>query len=261
MRERVLYVGGAARSGSTVLGRILAATDGFVWAGELVWLPRDLQEDRVCSCGASASTCPFWIEVRERLGWDDVALGKHRRAIWRGRHWGWWAGGDGSADVYEAIAQTSGATTVVDTSKYAARAWWVRGASDAQLIWLRQAPDALLSRLTRTRVSGRSFGLVGALVYALWVDRCWSVLSRQTSVVEVSTHELYADPEAVLERLTGISDGHRWSSDQALPMAHALTGHARAMHDSAWTVSTPAPLGRWARLVAEWMSRRSAGAS
>ena len=74
MLERVVYVGGAARSGTTALGRALAVSEGAVWAGELVWLPRDLQEDRRCSCGEVASRCPFWREVRARLGWSDSDL-------------------------------------------------------------------------------------------------------------------------------------------------------------------------------------------
>ena len=55
MLERVIYVGGAGRSGTTALGRSLAASEGSVWAGELVWLARDLAEDRQCSCGELAS--------------------------------------------------------------------------------------------------------------------------------------------------------------------------------------------------------------
>jgi len=259
MHEQVLYIGGAARSGSTVLGRILASQEGVVWAGELVWLPRDLIEDRVCACGLRASKCPFWSEVRACLGWDEDALRLHHRAIWRGRHWGWLIGSGGPKGVYEAVAQVAGAKTVVDTSKYAARARWASRSSDARLVWLRQAPNTLLARLMRPRPAGRSFGLLGAAVYTLWVDHCWARLTKMFPVVEVATQDLFCEPEAVVEQLVGSSLTGHWSKDRPLPSSHALTGHAGAMCDLEWSVSAPPELGPWARRIANGMSRARGG--
>ena len=62
----------------------------------------------------------------------------------------------------------AGATTVVDTSKYAARALGV-SSLDARLVWLRQEPESLLARLLRPRRHGRTFGLFTAVAYLLWV--------------------------------------------------------------------------------------------
>ena len=133
---RVAFIGGHGRSGSTLLGRMLAGVDGVCSVGELrnVWDVGVLR-DRNCACGSPFSQCEFWQAVgREAFGgWDaetaNTALGLRRqvdrvRAVPRLSR-----GGDGDFDraadtyaemlasVYTAAAAVSGATVVVDSSK------------------------------------------------------------------------------------------------------------------------------------------------
>ena len=72
---RVLYIGGAGRSGSTLLELILAQIPGFVAVGELhhLW-GRGLAGNLLCGCGTPFRDCPFWAEVgREAFGgWDAL---------------------------------------------------------------------------------------------------------------------------------------------------------------------------------------------
>lgn len=60
-KVKVLYIAGAGRSGSTILGNILGQYAGLVYMGELryIW-ERGLVEDRLCSCGAPFRSCPVW---------------------------------------------------------------------------------------------------------------------------------------------------------------------------------------------------------
>ena len=60
----ILYIAGFGRSGSTLLDRLLGSTAGLHSGGEIdsVWT-LGLVEDRLCSCGASFSGCPFWQAV------------------------------------------------------------------------------------------------------------------------------------------------------------------------------------------------------
>jgi hypothetical protein len=63
-RPRVLLVTGYSRSGSTLLARLLAETDGFIAPGELRYLwQRGVVENRLCDCGQPFHECPFWREV------------------------------------------------------------------------------------------------------------------------------------------------------------------------------------------------------
>ena len=59
----VVAVVGTPRSGSTVLGHVLGAADGWWFAGELGHLPAAWRRDRLCSCGVSVRACPFWQRV------------------------------------------------------------------------------------------------------------------------------------------------------------------------------------------------------
>src|SRR5207302_427627 len=71
----VLFIGGAGRSGSTLLDRLLGRRPGFVSAGEVVHLwRRGLSEDQLCGCGERFSDCPFWQKVGQLGfdGWENV---------------------------------------------------------------------------------------------------------------------------------------------------------------------------------------------
>jgi LPS sulfotransferase NodH len=151
---RVLYVGGFGRSGSTLLDRVLAQVGGCVAVGELVHLPqRGLLDDERCGCGAAFSACPFWSEVGVAAfgpaGWASVdaeairrqqfALDRNRRIPAmvlprRGRRaertaeLGAWFG-----RVYAAVADVSGASVVVDSSKHASTAFLLRRAPGLDL--------------------------------------------------------------------------------------------------------------------------------
>jgi hypothetical protein len=63
-KTTVLYLGGAGRSGSTVIERLLASTGGCFCAGELRWIwDRGVRQNQLCSCGNPFRSCDFWIEV------------------------------------------------------------------------------------------------------------------------------------------------------------------------------------------------------
>lgn len=65
---KVLYIGGAGRSGSTLLELILGNTPGFVSVGEIRFWWEYMAEGGIrCGCGALLGECPFWGDVQKRL--------------------------------------------------------------------------------------------------------------------------------------------------------------------------------------------------
>ena len=61
----VLYVVGAARSGSTVLQTVLGSHAQIEGVGELGFLSRSGHVfEEYCACGEPADVCPYWSEVR-----------------------------------------------------------------------------------------------------------------------------------------------------------------------------------------------------
>ncbi|MDP9240903.1 MAG: sulfotransferase, partial [Actinomycetota bacterium] len=133
----VLYVGGMPRSGSTLTDLMLDRLPGHVSVGELFYLWRNgVVHDGLCACGEAFSHCPFWTAVGERAfgGWDVPAA--HRvmalqqtvdataripmlLSPWRppgfARAVGEYAGV--LRALYSAIAEISGASVIVDSSK------------------------------------------------------------------------------------------------------------------------------------------------
>jgi len=136
-RTTVAFVAGWGRSGSTLLGRLLATPPDVVDAGELflLWTHGDL--GRRCACGALLGDCPQWAPVVDSVAasrggsWADIVDAQHHRyrtglrtrALWRAtsshppaeaR-----AFGKVTTSVAKALAATTGVKVVVDTSKVA----------------------------------------------------------------------------------------------------------------------------------------------
>lgn len=130
MSFRVIYIGGSGRSGSTLLDRVIGQLPDVVSVGELldVWRA-GAGENRLCGCGAAFADCPFWMRVGEAAfgGWSAIDPGEADRLM---KSIGYVSAlrerfDDADQDVrsrllvklYSAIAATSGATTIVDSSK------------------------------------------------------------------------------------------------------------------------------------------------
>ncbi len=136
-QTKVLYLAGVARSGSTLLGRLMGEPTEAVHVGEMVYIwQRSLQEKNVCGCGRPFRECPFWSEVFERAfggfdGLDVEAILATKRRLEKTRVLPrllspWKSAADRKrleeyqqvlAALYRAIAEVSGARLIVDGSK------------------------------------------------------------------------------------------------------------------------------------------------
>lgn len=151
----VLYVAGAGRSGSTLLGQMLSQLPGVLNVGELtlIW-ERSFRENQLCGCRTTFRECAFWGEVVGRAfgGFDRV---DHERAItlrrwlcamtrvpalsypsWRSRRTA-----DQLAEylallgrLYRALVEVSGARVIVDSSKYPPEGFLLRSLPDIRLV-------------------------------------------------------------------------------------------------------------------------------
>ena len=144
---RVLYVGSWSRSGSTLLDLILGQVPGFVSVGELRYLwDRGLRDRQLCGCGSPVPECPFWKEVLETAFGGVDRVDAHAMAALRRRVDGlgrlpWLlapsrpagleqdvcAYREVLARIYQAVRTVSGASVIVDSSKYAAHGMLLAG--------------------------------------------------------------------------------------------------------------------------------------
>lgn len=133
---RVLYIAGAGRSGTTVLGNALNEVPGYFHAGELqsLWSIAGRPTRHACGCGAEVRECPVWSAVLASPapggttvgGATAAAVGSLERARRPARLAGRLLRPGGPrpflyerllAAAYEAVARTTGARVVIDSSK------------------------------------------------------------------------------------------------------------------------------------------------
>ena len=130
---RVVFVVGKGRSGSTLLDDMLGTLDGVMSLGELrqIW-DRGALPDYACACGRHVSACPVWgAATAAAVGTTPAAfaaLAGEQASVHS-----WWraplllAGirtarvrrfGEVLGHLYRHLADASGATTLVDSSKW-----------------------------------------------------------------------------------------------------------------------------------------------
>jgi hypothetical protein len=131
----VVYIGGHARTGSTLLHRILGLLPGAVAVGEVIAIDRVLLRNAPCGCGVPIRECPFWGAVLTEAfggvdGFDVKRMMRLRRELQRSRRLPRvlrlsrerLTGAESEfvdtlGRIYAAIQKVSGCNMVVDSSK------------------------------------------------------------------------------------------------------------------------------------------------
>lgn len=236
----VLYVAGAGRSGSTLLDNLLGQVAGVFSAGELryVW-ERGLIDERLCGCGLPLADCPVWSEVLERAFGFDAAremaprmVGALRRvgrvrsvpAVVRARRHPSRVLSELDdlpaqlERLYGAIADVTGASVIVDSSKQPTYGWLVdqlpnvdvrvvhlvRDSRAAAFSWLRHKPTP--DRPTGGEMERRGAARSAALwnVWNVTTELLWA--GEPTRRHRLRYEELTAAPAAELRRVLALVD-------------------------------------------------------
>lgn len=212
-RPKVIYVMGAGRSGSTILGVTLGNCEGIFYAGELdKWLS---------SAGEpplrDAPRASFWEGVREQLvDAGDLFGGEvrdferssalFRAEAWRTRRRLRARYRRVAEDLYHAVARTARATHVVDTSHYPLRARELQALDgiDLYLVFLVRDPQSVVASFNRADVPERRFGMPTTNAY-LWLTYLLSTFvflrhPRERRLL-LRHEDFVADPERVLREI------------------------------------------------------------
>lgn len=211
---KILYVMGAGRSGSTILGVALGNCDGIFYAGELdKWLPR---------AGVPELDDPerirFWGKVRDHVG-DGEGLFNHAAhrclerssALFRMRDWRHRRRlrpryRRVCEDLYRTIATQTGSECIVDSSHYPLRARELKALTGVELylLFLVRDPQSIVASLNRRDVAERRFDVPTANAY-LWLTYLLSLVvflrHRRDRRLLVSHEDFVSSPEAVLARI------------------------------------------------------------
>ena len=213
-RPKVVYVVGAHRSGSTVLGVTLGNCDGVFFAGELhSWLTRR----GVPSFGGEQGA-QLWQAIAEEVpnahelfGHETQLTLDRSSVIYRPQKWPRRRRLRGSyrriyEDLYRAIARQTGSSQIVDTSHYPLRAMELQAMSGIELylLFLVRDPQGIVDSFDARRSDSPSKSAL--LTNAqLWVTYVLSLLAFMRHPRErrmfVRHEDFLADPEGVLRQI------------------------------------------------------------
>jgi len=300
----VLYIGGLGRSGSTLVERLAGQLPGACAVGEVVHLwQRGVTEDERCGCGTAFAQCPFWQQAGKTAfgGWDEIDAGRvaalrarvdRNRFVPRlaARPAGTEPAGTGPAGtgpagtrpagtgpvpalaeymsyytrLYAAVAEVSGATLVIDSSKHPSLAHCLRrqGGVDLRVLHLVRDSRAVAyswgQAVRRPDTDRHSYmtRYSPAVAAAQWnAQNAAFHLLRGVPVMRLRYEDVVAAPEAAVRRIAGFSGlpapgslaflGAGWAdlepghSVSGNPMRFA-TGKTAIRRDERWRADLPA---------------------
>jgi hypothetical protein len=241
-----VFIGGAPRSGSTLLGVLAAEAGGAFNCGELAYLWPQLEGTGTCECGAPVARCPLWAavaeDVRRALG-GDFAEARSRLGRPRER---WW---DKArlphpdpidvafrAATEEAVERVTGARRVLDASKRPdVLATALGRRRRAVVLHLVRDPRGVVFSTRSAKPLPRSSARALPPLPVWWVSAKWvrdnwwiEVLARRGAgegvrYLRLSYEDLVAEPEGTLERVA-TAIGPAPASD-GVPRGHGVAGN------------------------------------
>lgn len=245
-RPQMVYLAGWGRSGSTLIANLLGEYPAAVSVGELRYL---FHSGVSCGCGKLAASCEFWRAVTTRaeakVGIIDrrefVALQRRLLAPKRTPSL-LWHHDEGTrylacvtAALHSAIAEETGASVVIDSSKHPADAALITASPTAKLLHLVRDPRATAYSWSHRRRSGQqALGVTQATVrWAEWnflVDLV-AMRVRRTNRRRLRYEDFVQNPVAILRELAawaGIEDdGERPADGGSLRLGdnHVVNGN------------------------------------
>jgi Sulfotransferase family len=287
-RIRVLYIDGAARSGTTILARMIGAQPRYVPVGESVLIWRfGVAGDGTCSCGKRFSACAFWQEVADLAPGIFDSRTAHRYVdfvndfVLRSRRlpWLWTEPGrrritssipsgflEDISRLYRAVLAASGASVVVDSSKFAAYRFLLSLVPDLNLtsVQLLRDPRAVAFSWQRASTVAERDRADEALRFhkrnVLTAALDWTLQNCSTEVINrlddstsyrLRYEDFVARPQPTIRELVGGSVGLEGLSGQQqnavdLPEVHIFgnpsrfkVGTVQIRLDDEWRVEMP----------------------
>ncbi len=210
-KPKVLYVMGAGRSGSTILGITLGNCRDMFFAGELhLWLAK-----RGRSPLPGKERAAFWSAVRDELEVTPDLPPRDARSLEQSAAVLRLGGRRGrrrlreryrriTEDIFRATARTAGATHVVDSSHFPRRARELQALSgiDLYLLFVVRSPQSVIASYRRDDVEFPHFNALTTNAY-LWLTYLLSLSvflrhPRERRLL-VRYESFIADPEGVLQ--------------------------------------------------------------
>ena len=217
----IVYIMGPARSGTTVLEILLANNPNIFGVGELTHIFRDgFIRDVLCSCGKPTSQCSTWSAVLQRCNWRQDDLSSFAELF---RHVDWHTKFPMLAmdfvpaktlqryqsvnkKLFQSVESISGASVMVDSSKYAGRALALSKSFPGKLwvICMTRSPAGLVASFQRNDTDEqKAKSLPATMTYYFYVMSCLKIVRWRLGprVLLLRFESLLSDPQRALVRI------------------------------------------------------------
>lgn len=264
---KVVYIVGASRSGSTLLGKILGCDAHTVNAGELVHAPRAYSNPvEYCSCGERVMKCSFWTKVQEewsnRTIYNDFSefrdtqllFGRLRNLpylmlsrLFNTQKYRQYLLAEKS--IYQSIAHVSGKGIIVDSSKSPVRAFALSKIPSVnfQVVHLVRDGRGVIWSQKKAYSKNPEMGIqINLKSIPTWRTACSWVLANTFSeiladrvlkqdFIRIRYEDLVENPELILKKIntfTGIdyrSANKHIQEERELSLGHVVAGNRMRM--------------------------------
>lgn len=244
MNNRLVYLMGAGRSGTTILATILGNCNGVTNLGELHQLPEHAAGEGNCSCGRALNECPYWSQV------DEVDAGALTSAEYRRqaseleshsrvhryfsnprRALAYDEYVSANQSVFDQLGQQD---ILVDSAKFIGRALALASLPrlDCRFVYVVRDPRGVVSSFEKKVQTSRHW--LSATTYYFLVNVTAEVVSRtllRGRVLKVRYEDILSDPHRVIERIAewcGFSAAEvlsKLDEGQSLDVGHIIGGN------------------------------------
>jgi len=294
---KVVYIAGYGRSGTTLLDIALGQQPGVVSTGELTALARHVWREReFCACRHRADECGFWGAVMSawlngRPGDAVDNYGRQlarsewlfdpRRLLWRfGASRAGRAYSEATSSLLSAIAEASGSSLIVDSSKLPGRAAALMSIEDVEVYVVHMVRDGRGVGWSMMKPYRRS--VEAGIQKELKPKPLWYTAMRWVSVnlgaeilrkrlprersIRVRYEDFVADPEGIVKSIMSLVGQDYDVPEQGAEMMrpqHQIAGSRHRMQeeirinkDIGWTSQMPPAMrGLFSILTAPLLSR------
>jgi Sulfotransferase domain len=251
----VAYVAGAMRSGTTVIGQMLAASPSTVLLGEIRPVLTMPEQHAQCDSGHQRDSCPFWHEVYQRVPHvptpDEAARGYRmaqlpRVAVCRVLRRPLPADVRAVVDFLRAVAEVADGRIVIDLSKTPTGiVLWRLAGADVHVVHCLRSVRAVAQAQSRPTSESELPEVQPAKSYLVWLAYNLVALALRptaTSYTATRYRSLRKAPRAIASRVwkrAGASvpdatDGAQFSFQES----HMMAGNPRRSRGTSVTVTS-----------------------
>ncbi|GAA0872766.1 sulfotransferase [Gangjinia marincola] len=212
MKNKIIYLLGAGRSGTTLLASALHTHPNIQTVGELHQFFEYYFDNKSCSCGSVLDACMFWKEIIKEIRFSHVSNENYRSIEKKHNHryiLNYLLSNHNSRDyikaneeVFSAIRKATSSTWMLDSSKYIARYLLLRKSNKNEIkgvFLVRDVRGVIHSFKKKVQTPRSPFS---SLIYYLLINTIGELIARMDkNIIKIRYEDFINNPNKTLERI------------------------------------------------------------